>query len=103
MASRAQNDVYERTKGSKSYMSEYAFESSHALNTDSGKKAVEDARKLTAYIKDPNAFWWYAAGAMEDLGYDDKIVKDLTQSDWDKINAYIAEQKAKDRNMTDRF
>lgn len=61
--------------------------------TDKDKENMAKAKNYVSKIdrcKDANT-WYYVYDAVENLGLDNKRLGDFTQSDWDKINAEIAD------------
>ena len=59
--------------------------------SDSETKAVNEAKEIISRIeghKDYNT-WWYFGEAAQNLGMDQIKAEDMSQSDWDRINAEI--------------
>lgn len=66
------------------------------------KRDKQNIEKASNYVRkidrsnDENT-WWYVAEAAENLGMDSVKLKNMTQSDWNKINKEIADLRAANR------
>lgn len=79
----------------------YLNDASGAMTfTDKDKKNLEKAGKYISKIKNNNDAntWWYVYRAVDNLGFNDLKISDLSQSDWDRINKEISDLRSKDKN-----
>ena len=63
--------------------------------TDLTKKNYQEAKQIAKKLEKstPNGGWYYLNRAIENLGMGDMNYKDLSQADWDRINAEINKLK----------
>ena len=86
-------DDWEKTSGSW-YLNQAERASTF---TKQDKDNIEKAKNYVAKLKnasDQNT-WWYVNEAAENLGMSSTTLKNMTQSDWDRINAEIRQLRAK--------
>ena len=88
----ARYDDWDKSNGSY-----YLDQAAYAINMkEKDKKNISKASKYVGKIDknhDSNT-WWYISEAAENLGMDSIKLKNMTQSDWDKLNAEIADLRA---------
>lgn len=67
--------------------------------TEKDKDNTIKASKYVSKIKNSNNenTWWYVSEAAENLGMDSVKLKNMTQADWNKLNAEIADLRAAGR------
>lgn len=68
----------------------------HHDYTDAELKNIESAKRVIDHIegnKDRNT-WWYVNEAAENLGMSSTKAEDMTQADWDRLNAEIRNLRA---------
>ena len=69
------------------------------------KDAIATAEKIASNLKNnrDKSNWYYFRQAADALGLDQKIATELTQSDWNRINAKIRKIRAKDTDYDDYY
>ena len=89
----ARYDDWDKSNGSY-----YLDQARYAINMkEKDKQNISKASKYVSKINknhDTNT-WWYVSEAAENLGMDSIKLKNMTQSDWDKLNAEIADLRAR--------
>lgn len=77
----------------------YLEAASHAKSfSDKDKSNIDKSLKYVSKIKDAGDqnTWWYVSEAVENLGLSSTKLKNLTDSDWKRINAEIKDLKEND-------
>lgn len=80
----------------------YLFQASHAQDFTSGvKDSIARAEKIAAKVNNNRdaTNWYFLSMAAENLGLDDKKASELSQSDWDRINAEIRELRSMEKAL----
>ena len=89
----ARYDDWDKSNGSY-----YLDQAAYAINMkEKDKQNISKASKYVSKINknhDTNT-WWYVSEAAENLGMDSIKLKNMTQSDWDKLNTEIADLRVR--------